>query len=169
MSGDEPVAFKSLSGPRGLLHPGRLWHGATQSGTDGALSGESMADGNGGQLNSNETQPQWAPMRVANLLARTGHWAAAAQLRMSRKNPSGGLVGKSKARSPDILRRKENKRSPTALSLTLAWEDNHKKCHCDWWRADKVWRANASSRLVCVLGASLLRGRLINLSRCRLL
>lgn len=63
------------------------------------------------------------------------------------------MVGKSAARSLNILSMRENKRSQTALWLTLGWEEGHKKCHSDGWRGDKVWSDGPTSfqGLVCVL------------------
>lgn len=49
----------------------------------------------------------------------------------SRKSPLGDLLGKNAAKSPDMLSKKENKSNTTAPSLTLDWEDNHKKHHSD--------------------------------------
>ena len=87
------------------------------------------------------------------------------QLRVDRKNPPWGVVGKSAAGSLNILRMRENKRSPTALWLPLGWEDSHKKCHSDGWRGDKVWSDGPTSfQGWCVfLGASFLRAGLVNL------
>lgn len=152
------------------LRPGRFWCGAAQSGVGGALRRESTSDWRVWlvQLEWDSATKAQDGLRPSQRGRGIDQQQSSSQQASRKKLLQEAWWERMQGGHPNSLRRRENKRSPTAPPLTLDWEDNHKKCHPDWWRGDKVWSDEPTPfQGWCVfLGASLRRARLVNLSQC---